>query len=185
MVASAFAVLVLVDRYDPSGRLVGSIATVWTALGTLAAAYAALAPARSSERAAAEAREALARIVAPTLSPSVHTEGDISWGRISPDGSGAGAVDVTAVWTMRSGEVARREGGTLQGWRADLPPGSDITFKVQLPSLVKQGQEADLVAGVVVEYTDERRLQRWRQAWEVHGNPIGSMWVSSGPVPIH
>ena len=153
-----------------------TIATL-AAAGTVAAACFAAMAAVASMRAANEssltathAREALARSLRPALAVDVHFTASAqadgkapALGRVMSASSNA--VDVVVEWHLENGASRVGRTASLESWTPSLPPGSDITFGVDLGLLNSKAwwEELSMVRAL---YWDVQRLAQWESIWE-------------------
>lgn len=82
-------------------------------------------------------------------------------------------------WNLANGRTVMGHASRLERWRPDLPPGSDISVPTTLARLAPVREERDdYVLSVLVEYSDEQRVGRWRQVWRPfdQGDSIGSQY---------
>lgn len=163
--------LLVVGVTDPSRvGLVRDVLALATALGTLAAGIAAWRAAQESNETARQAREALSLGLRPALQVDVQVFDGVAHGRIMPAGP-LPARDLSVLWRMRDGQAIHAVFADLEGWRPDLPPGTENSRSVALPPLVKYENVFDTVESVSVEFEDSRGVGRWSQKFIVVHQP--------------
>lgn len=138
---------------------------------TLLTALAALRSAGASELVARRASEALARVLQPSLQLGTHVdESRRLVGRLMPT-DGPVAVNIHLEWHLTDGRLVKQDVVRMERWRADLPPGSDLSQAVVLanrsPALETT---ATYVQSVTTVYSDEQHVGRWRQTWRPASN---------------
>jgi hypothetical protein len=169
-ILAVFPAFFLLRRHPDTIATLASAATVVAACFAAMAAVASMRAANESSITATRAREALARSLRPALSSDVHfTESAHPDGRASALGrvmsASSNAVDVVVEWHLKSGASIVDRTARLESWRPNLPPGSDITFGVDLGLLTTNGwwEELSMVRAL---YWDEQRLAQWESIWQ-------------------
>jgi hypothetical protein len=147
-------------------RAVTASVNVLVAGLTLLTAVAALRSAGASELVARRASEALARALQPSL--QLDTAVDESRrlvGRLMPTDAPV-AVNIHLEWHLTNGRLVEQDVARMERWRANLPPGSDLSQGVVLadPSPAPE-TTATYVQSVTTVYSDEQHVGRWRQNW--------------------
>lgn len=140
---------------------------------TLLAAVAAMRSAASSELVTKRATEALARTLAPSLNVTAGSEqgGPLVGSIAIADGDGAAFVEAT--WSLTDGGRVRFREQRLSPptYRQTMSPGAGDNYESHPESIQLLDTNPDPLFGaaavsrVVVSYSDERRLGRWRQVW--------------------
>ena len=87
-------------------------------------------------------------------------------GRLMPT-QGPPPVDISVTWNLSDGRTVKNHANRVEPWRPDLPPGSDLSVHTTLAESppAKNVYALNLIQSVVVHYSDEQRVGRWRQVW--------------------